>query len=149
MRGTSPVTGLAPLGCRAIALLLAVAPAVAAQQYDKYVWEAHRAENIGPEVAPLVEVLREEIDKILAAGHLRPLRAYHTDLKGYGYFVYQEPGRIITTLGLAYPYLSDAQRDRVRAYVGSELADPDYAPWSSSDHLPIDNGAYRNYADMT
>jgi hypothetical protein len=114
------------------------------QTYDSYIWEAHRSAGITAEAAPLIGVLRSEVDSVLTHPKLRALRSYHTDQSGISYFTYAEPGRIITTLGLAYPYLAATQQQQVRSYVQSECAEPNYTPWSSSASLPTDQGSWRN-----
>lgn len=112
-------------------------------EFDAYLWHAHRPDDLAEEAAPLVAHLRRQIDAILEAGHLAPLRFSGADQIAEGFYLYSEPGRILNTLGAAYPYLETAQQDRLRAYVAQELSVPAYAPWSDSPHLPPDEGARR------
>ena len=55
-------------------------------------------------------MLQEEVDKILQAGPLAPIRLAFGDLYWENYFQYQEPGRILTTLAWAWPYLTPDQQ---------------------------------------
>ena len=60
--------------------------------------------------------LQEEVQKVLDAGRLTPQRAYYADLgNDEHYFQYVQPGRIVTTLAWAYPYLTGPQQSSVRA----------------------------------
>lgn len=100
----------------------------------------------------LVATLRTKIQRVLDAGRLAPLYISHADQESVGYTVYQEPGRIITTLAWAYPHLSPPQQEAVRAYVNDELRSAVHAPWgitaqgrdgTSNFPLPRDAGAAR------
>lgn len=122
-----------------------------AQEIDlnRYAWEFPNVTNIrGAE--DLVQELREEIQAILDAGHLAPLNCRYGDLMPSpveSHFVYQEPGRILTTLAWAYPYLDAKQQESARHYVAAELQDPRFAPWA--DHpMPRDVGARRELHPM-
>src|SRR5262245_14279749 len=104
-----------------------------AQEFDvaRYAWEFPKVTQITG-ADDLVEELHEEIQAILDAGHLAPLNCRYGDLMPSdveSHFVYQEPGRILTTLAWAYPHLVASQQDAVRRYVASELADARFAPW--------------------
>ena len=48
------------------------------------------------------------------------------------YFVYLEPGRIITTLAWAYPHLPAARQEAVRRYVHEHFQSGIQAPWNPS-----------------
>jgi len=121
-----------------------------AQPYDSYLWQTHLATSIpAADVTPMVQRLREQVGRVLGAGHLGPMRQYFADIDNTAYYLYQEPGRIVTTLAMAYPYLTVEQRDSVRAYVRAELADADYAPWSPNASLPETEGSRREYYTMT
>ena len=108
---------------------------------DRYAWESPQMTGV-PQSGSEVDILREEISAILRAGHLAPLRIHYADEYYNGYFMYLEPGRIITTLARAYPYVTSAQQDSIRAYVTAELADTRFAPWGTSP-MPVDVGARR------
>lgn len=93
----------------------------------------------------LAGLLREETGKILEAGHLAPIRLAFGDLHWENYFLYQEPGRILTTLAWAWPYLDPGQQSATLDYVAAELANPAYAPWSADFTLPRTEGARREW----
>jgi hypothetical protein len=57
------------------------------------------------------------------------------------YWLYVKPGRIITTLAWAYPYMTSAQKTSARAYVQAELASATFQPWAGQ--LQPSNGALR------
>lgn len=99
-----------------------------AVQIDKYAWEFPQVTGVGG-ADDLTAELQEEVQKILDAGHLAPIYISYSDQESVGYKVYQEPGRTITTLAWAYPYLTDAQKTAVRAYVAAEMANSNFAPW--------------------
>lgn len=93
-----------------------------------YAWEFPFAYGIAG-AADLAQELRGEIQRVLDAGHLAPLYISYADQESAGYTVYQEPGRIITTLAWAYPYLATNQQAATRAYVNAEFNNPTNAPW--------------------
>jgi len=130
---------------------LAFAGSSPAQEIDlsRYAWEFPVVTNIrGAE--DLVQELREEVQAILDAGHLAPLNCRYGDLMPSpveSHFVYQEPGRIITTLACAYPHLESTQQQAVRRYVASELKDQRFAPWGEQP-MPRDVGARRELHPM-
>ncbi len=93
------------------AALCLVAGFAHSQTYDTIIWEVQKTNNLNTTAAqPYIDALRAEVDKILAAGHLAPLRMEQGDVKGQGLMLYWEPGRIITTLAMAYPYLTASQQ---------------------------------------
>src|SRR5678816_1253144 len=97
----------------------------------RYAWEFPIATDIPNDaVASLRSQLVEQIDDIVAAGHLTPWRVNHADEHTDGYFVYLEPGRIVTTLAWAYPHLDAERQAGVRRYVQNEFASPVCAPWN-------------------
>ncbi len=81
---------------------------------------------------PLVEQLHREIDRVVQAGALAPLRLAYGDIAephdGEVTWLYCEPGRIITTLGWAWPHLDADRQAKVRSYVRTLLADEKHAP---------------------
>jgi hypothetical protein len=91
----------------------------------------------------MIAELRAEIGKVLDAGPLAPLRTVYADLVQDEYYVYWQPGRIITTLARAYPYLTPAQQQAVKRYVRAEMDDPERAPWAARGYLPPEGGARR------
>jgi hypothetical protein len=107
------------------------ASSVSALDTARYAWEFPVAFDIpeGP-VAALKSQLNEQIDDILAAGNLTPWRVNHADEMTDAYFVYLEPGRIITTLAWAFPHLSDARKAAVKEYVHTQFQSKTFAPWN-------------------
>ncbi len=124
---------------------------VAAVDVAPYAWEF-------PEVTEcrgtddLVAELRDEVQRVLDGGRLAPLYISFADQESVGYTVYQEPGRIVTTLAWAYPHLKEVQQAAVRAYVNAEFNNPTNAPWgvtaygrggNSNYPLPHGSGTHR------
>ena len=97
----------------------------------RYAWEFPVATGIpdGP-TSSLKTQLDEQIDDIIAAGPLTPWRVNHADEPSDGYFVYLEPGRIITTLAWAYPHLNTGRQAAVRRYVHEQFQSAPFAPWN-------------------
>ena len=115
------------------ALLFAVVFGKAAHALDvnRYAWEFPAATAIPKDsVARLKEELLVQIDDIIAAGALAPWRVNHADELADGYFVYLEPGRIITTLAWAYPHLPAERQAAVRRYVAAQFQSDVLAPWN-------------------
>lgn len=124
-----------------------------AQEVDEtaYAWEFPVVRQ-APGADSLIEILRDEVDRILEAGPLAPLYISFADQESVGYQVYQEPGRIITTLAWAYPWLDEARQTATRQYVNQLFADPVHSPWgvtpggkngNSNYPLPRDAGSPR------
>ncbi len=93
----------------------------------------------------LIAILQWEIEQVLDAGHLAPIRLAFGDLPYEHYFLYQEPGRILTTLAWAWPYLTPTQQARALAYAEAELEHPAFAPWANEFTMPRDVGARREW----
>ncbi len=113
-----------------LGILAALPPLASHAQVDEtpYAWEFPVVTDIRG-AGTLIETLREEVDRILAAGRLAPLYLSTSDHDSVGYTIYNEPGRIVLTLAWAYPYLTPLQQDAVRTYVRQEFADPVFSPW--------------------
>jgi hypothetical protein len=111
--------------------------------WDKYLWQTSRTTDVPASTSNLVAELRAEVQKILEADLLAPVRTVYADLEQDPYFMYWQGGRIITTLAMAWPHLSAAQQDAVRKYVRAELQDDQRAPWSPKGFIPPDGGARR------
>jgi hypothetical protein len=107
-----------------------------------YAWQFPAASGVN---APdLVGRAQEEVQKVLDAGRLTPQRAYYGDLgNDEQYWQYIEPGRIVTTLAWAYPYLTTTQQAGVRSYVAAELASATHAPWATALLSPTVSGTRR------
>lgn len=130
MRQIRTLLVLAALGC--------TVPTSSQVNVNRYAWEAPLVGR--PQGADdLIQELREHVEEILAVPHLGPIRVYYADSISESYYQYTEPGRIVTTLAMAWPYLTDSQRVRVRQYVRNECANPTFAPWNPN-HLPKDAG---------
>jgi|GEM_PF-5825230 len=119
-------------------------------QYDAYIWQAYRPDAISADAAAIVLEIRSRVEEILAAGnHLRPARQYFADITTDGWWIYFEPGRIISTMAAAFPYLTPQQQARVREYVRDEIADTRFAPWSSADVMPVEGAPQRQHYTMS
>lgn len=128
--------------------LLAASSAVWAGEFDKYVWETPRVVGIDQaKTAAMAEILAQEVQKILDAGPLAPLRTAYADIPREAYFSYFERGRIITTLAYAYPHVTGAQQEGIRKYVQNLLKDPEQAPWTQGI-LGRDQGASRTLSGV-
>jgi hypothetical protein len=114
-----------------LAALVLPSGAVHALDVNRYAWEFPVAIDIpAAQVTQLKTQLAEQIDDILAAGSLTPWRVNHADELTDAYFVYLEPGRIITTLAWAYPHLSADRQAAVRRYVHTQFESGAFAPWN-------------------
>jgi hypothetical protein len=110
--------------------------------YQKYLWETYRVSNIdGVATADLVAELRSEIAQILSRPLLAPLRLSYGDVPEEAYWLYYEPGRMITTLSYAYPHVTSRQQDRIRNYVRTVLAHPKHAPYAEEILGPTDGAS--------
>lgn len=121
----------------AFALALALGPAAAAraQSVDltRYAWQFPFVHSI-TNADVLIDELRDQVQRVLDAGPLAPLYISYSDQESVGYTVYQEPGRIITTLAWAYPHLPPPQQAAVRTYVNAEFDNPTNAPWGVTSY---------------
>ncbi|AXA36938.1 MAG: hypothetical protein D6691_11070 [Candidatus Hydrogenedentota bacterium] len=113
-----------------------------------YAWEFPKSTNISTAATPLKFELEEEIQKVVNSGLLAPLYISYADQASVGYTVYQEPGRILTTLAWAYPHLSPTLQANVLSYVQTLLSDPNHAPWASYP-LPKNAGTPRELHPKT
>ena len=110
---------------------------------DRYLWEYPLQTNLQVDLE-LQEELRTEIQKILDAGTLglRPIPCRYSDLMEDHYELYQEPGRLLHTIALAYPYLTAQQQDMSRMLVAQLLSDEIHRPWSNT-RVPANVGVRR------
>lgn len=123
---TAGIAGRLSLGL----VLFAVPSSAFTQPYNKYLWQTPRVAKIDTvTTADLAAQLRREVDKILDAGPLAPLRLSYADIPYEAYWLYYERGRMVTTLSYAYPYVAGQQQDRIRSYVRKLLEDPTHAPY--------------------
>lgn len=129
--------------CMMALVVVSSATGMDAGPWDKFLWQTCRTTNITAASTNLIEELRSEVQKILDAGPLAPLRTVYADLEQDPYFLYWQGGRIITTLAMAWPHLTSAQKQGVRTYVRNELQDEKRAPWSAKGFIPPESGARR------
>jgi hypothetical protein len=111
--------------------------------WDKYLWQTSRTTDVPASTSNLVTELRAEVQKILDAGPLAPVRTVYADLEQDPYFMYWQGGRIVTTLAMSWPHLTATQRDAVKKYVRVELDDDRRAPWTAKGFVPPEGGARR------
>ncbi len=118
------------------AVFCVIASRAFSAEVTRYAWQFPRVTGASADSHMLLQ-LQEEVQKILDAGRLSPVRAYYADGPLWEeYWMYIEPGRIITTLAWAYPYLTAAQQAGVRSYVAAELDSATHAPWAPSPMSP-------------
>lgn len=115
---------------------------------DEYAWYFPTPDTIRM-ASDLISILQEEVEKILQAGPLAPIRLAFGDLYYEDYFQYQEPGRILTTLAWAWPYMTPEQQSATLDYITNELNTAGRAPWATSYTLPRDQGARREWYPST
>ena len=129
--------------------LLAGAATLAAEPstglWDQYLWETPRTTRVAAAAEPWVVELRAEVQQVLDAGPLAPVRAVYADLEQDPYFLYWQGGRIITTLAMAWPHLTAEQQQAVVRYTRRELGAENRAPWAAKGFIPPDQGARREY----
>src|SRR5262249_14963190 len=107
----------------------------------RYAWEFPASKNIvGAD--NLISELQSEVQRVLDAGRLAPLYISYSDQESVGYTVYQEPGRIVTTLAWAYPHLTSPQQNAVRAYITDEFNNPTNSPWGVTSYGRDGNSNY-------
>jgi len=98
---------------------------------ERYAWEFPAVSNIPAQAAASLRAeLWAQVEDILAAGFLTPWRVNHADEAADAYFVYLEPGRIITSLAWAYPHLPAERQARVRRYARDHFQSGVFAPWN-------------------
>jgi hypothetical protein len=123
---------LRSLPAPALLIALALASASANGQHidlDRYLWQTPRAEGIDRHATrPLRRELTAQIDRILAAGPLAPIRLAYGDITYEAHYLYLERGRVITTLAWAWPHVPVDRQADIRTYVRKLLADPVHAP---------------------
>jgi len=117
--------------CTLLATLVILPTSTRGLDLDRYAWEFPAVTAISQDrVADLKSQLTEQIDDVLAAGNLTPWRVNHADEFTDAYFVYLEPGRIVTTLAWAYPHLPAGRQGAVKHYVHQQFDSETFAPWN-------------------
>ncbi|GAB6187765.1 hypothetical protein [Thermopirellula anaerolimosa] len=125
--------------CCAVYGILLSGAVLTTEEYGRYLWQTPRVAAIDMEAtAPLRAELQDEVERILNAGLLAPLRLSYADVPHEAYWLYYERGRMLTTLAYAYPYVTATQQDRIREYAAKTLADPKHAPYLSGILGPTD-----------
>ncbi len=112
-------------------LAFSVSPVESQVNVNKYLWEYPLQQNLTVD-AGLQSILREEMQKVIDSGSLffRPVTCRYHDQVYEDYFLYQEPGRIIQTVALAWPYLSETQQNALRSMVPVLFGSTIHAPWT-------------------
>jgi len=132
----------------AAGILGATMTIAAAQEPELYAWQAPRVADIDPAAtAGMVAELRAEVQKILDAGPLAPLRLAYADIPYEAYWLYYERGRVLTTLAQAYPHVTAAQQAGIREYAHRLFADPRHQPWAPGIKCKTD-GARRELSGI-
>lgn len=110
---------------------------------DRYLWEYPLQQNLQTDTE-LIAQLQSEMQTLIDSGSLnfRPLTCRYGDQIFDNYVLYHEPGRLLQTVALAYPYLTSNQQTSLRQMVSQLLANSTHAPWSASP-LPPDAGMRR------
>lgn len=112
----------------------------------RYAWEFPAVSAIPQDrVADLKSQLTAQIEDILVAGSLTPWRVNHADEFTDAYFVYLEPGRIITTLAWAYSHLPADRQRAVKDYVHQQFGSETFAPWNAGRLSANVAGTWREF----
>lgn len=110
---------------------------------ETYLWEYPLQQEL--QINPHLHAeLVAEIDRIIQSGDLffRPLPNDFSDQIYDHYFLYLEPGRILHTIAMAYPYLDSSRQATLRSMVGQLLAHPIHQPWAPNP-MPLNEGKPR------
>jgi hypothetical protein len=121
------------------------------EHIDAYLWEHPLQQGLvlQPE---LVDQLVAEIQRIIDSGDFffRPLPNDFGDQLEDSYFLYREPGRILQTIAMAYPYLDATRQNNLRTMVQQLFSNTQHRPWASVPgqswlqyQLPLDEGKHR------
>lgn len=105
-------------------------------EIDRYAWQYPLQRDIQYD-GELRAKLVQEMSAIIDRGTLRfrPLICRYSDQIHDHYSLYQEAGRLLQTVALAYPHLPSTMRDTLRVLVRDLFASPGHAPWDAS---PVD-----------
>lgn len=127
-----------PLGSIILAWAILVRGALALD-FERYLWEAPRVRKIDFQAAQsLVDELHLQVALAVRGEPLAPLRLSYGDTREEAYWLYYEPGRMITTLAWAWPYLRRDLAQKSREYVHRILADPVHTPYRPGVLGPTD-----------
>jgi outer membrane protein assembly factor BamB len=106
----------------------------------RYVWEEPVFGKTPPEATPYIQELREQVRRVVEAGHLAPLWYDGGLIDGWGSTVWGNPGEVVWSLSEALPYLDSGLRRRTITYLQQEMTR--YPPWQT-DQLPALQGVSR------
>jgi hypothetical protein len=124
---------------------------VSTEHLNTYLWEYPLQQGLAPDPQLMGELVAE-MEKIIESGDLffRPLPNDFADQFDDSYFLYREPGRILQTIALAYPYLEPTMQATLRTMVQQLFANTVHQPWAIVpgqpwEHylLPVDAGKQR------
>lgn len=98
----------------------------AATSYDTYIWQKQVTTGLNSSAANAqMQELSREVAAIVSKGALAPLVIHYSDQPEEGYLMYQDRGRIIQTLAMAYPYVNSTQQSQITTYVKNMLSSGD------------------------
>jgi hypothetical protein len=124
---------------------------VSTEHLNAYLWEYPLQQGLVLD-SQLMEELVAEMEKIIVSDDLffRPLPNDYADQPDDSYFLYREPGRILQTIAMAYPYLEPSMQTTLRTMVQQLFANTVHRPWAIVPGqpwvhylLPVDAGKQR------
>ncbi len=117
--------------------------------------------SVIPSPAQLTQKLETEIQKMIAAGHLRPgylthafsdqyANGWYDDEREFGEILdyFQNPSDTVYTLLLAYPYVSSATQTSIKTYLQQNYGPGKPYDFTSIVHIGYQNGANRQWSDI-
>lgn len=121
-----------------ITVLIAAGAMHAAESTDAYLWQTRADVAVSSEGARAVQQkLTAEIRRMIAAGHLAPLRISTGESGGETWFV--SPGTLAYSIAIALPYLDEPDRKPAGEYLKRELTT--FPPHKGL--LPLNEGVRR------
>lgn len=110
---------------------------VSTEHLDAYLWQYPLQQGLVPE-PHLMQELVAEVERIINSGDLffRPLPNDFGDQLEDAYFLYREPGRILQTIAMAYPYLNPTMQTTLRGMVQELFANTVHQPWATVPGAP-------------
>ncbi len=107
------------------------------EHLNAYLWEYPLQQNLDPDLYMMQELV-VEIQRIIDSGDLffRPLPNDFGDQLTDAYFLYREPGRILQTISLAYPYLDPEVQTTLQNMVQQLFASTVHQPWAGVPGQP-------------
>lgn len=128
-----------------LSVILLKSMVIAQIDTDKYLWFYPQQNSLVINLNLQLK-LQQEVQKIIDRGNLlfRPQTCRFHDQYNESYFIYQEPGRILRTMAMTYPYLTTNQQNEIKLMIPGLYSNPFHAPWSNSP-LSADEGNPREY----